>query len=87
MVCIPTPGHTVGHQSPEVRTDDREVVLTGDACYFGETLETGRLPIFANDFEVQRQSPELLLTMAAAGAHLVFGHDPTQIPDDTVVTL
>lgn len=87
VVCIPTPGHTAGHQSLRVRTDTREVVLTGDACYFRETLDTGRLPIFANDPEVQRQSLDRLRAMEAAGAHLVFGHDPAQILDDTVLSL
>jgi N-acyl homoserine lactone hydrolase len=33
VVCIPTYGHTPGHQSLKVRTDKGEVVLTGDACY------------------------------------------------------
>lgn len=87
VVCIPTPGHTAGHQSLRVRTDEREVVLTGDACYFREALDTGLLPLFANDPDAQRKSLEGLRAMEAAGAHLVFGHDPAQAPDDTVVAL
>lgn len=33
VVCIPTPGHTPGHQSLRVRIGADEVVMTGDACY------------------------------------------------------
>jgi len=87
VVCIPTPGHTAGHQSLRVRTDQRELLLTGDACYFGETFDTGLMPVFANDLERQSQSLELLRTMAAGGSHLIFGHDADQFPDDEVVAL
>jgi glyoxylase-like metal-dependent hydrolase (beta-lactamase superfamily II) len=87
VVCIPTPGHTAGHQSLRVRTEDAEVVLTGDACYFRESLETGRLPLFGFDPEQQHRSLDLLRSMEAAGSRLVFGHDPDQIADDAVCTL
>ncbi len=87
VTCLPTPGHTAGHQSLRVRTGDREVVLTGDACYFRETIETGRLPVFANDPEEQHRSLARLRALGSAGAHLVFGHDPEQFPDDKVRTL
>lgn len=84
VVCVPTPGHTAGHQSLRVRTDDGEVVLTGDACYFRETLETSRLPVFGNDRDTQLQSLDRLRAWEAAGARLVFGHDADQFPDDHV---
>ncbi len=87
VVCVPTPGHTAGHQSLRIRTDDREIVLTGDACYFREAFDTGRLPVFANDHEDQRRSLEHLRSMAAAGAELFFSHDVEQVPDDSVVDL
>ena len=85
VVCVPTPGHTAGHQSLRVRTAaGEEVVLTGDACYFRESLETGRLPIFANDADEQRRSLDRLRSLERAGARLLFGHDPDQVPDDEV---
>jgi N-acyl homoserine lactone hydrolase len=87
VVCIPTPGHTAGHQSLRVRTDEREILLSADACYFRETLETGRLPVLANDLGLQAKSLELVRQMAAGGTHVVFGHDPEQFPDEAVVTL
>ena len=51
VVCIPTYGHTPGHQSLKVRTETGEVVLTGDACYFCRTLRERRLPRFVYDRE------------------------------------
>jgi N-acyl homoserine lactone hydrolase len=84
VVCIPTPGHTAGHQSLRVRTPVREVVLTADACYFRETLATSRLPPFAHDHAEQLRSLATLRSFEAAGAHLVFGHEAAQIPDDAV---
>ena len=84
VVCVPTPGHTAGHQSLRVRTDEAEIVLTGDACYFRESLDTGRLPLFGFDPEQQHRSLDLLRSMEAAGAQLVFGHDPDQLADDAV---
>jgi glyoxylase-like metal-dependent hydrolase (beta-lactamase superfamily II) len=85
VVCIPTPGHTAGHQSLRVRTGGGEYVLTGDACYFRETLETGRLPVFGFDPEQQRDSLDVLRRLGASGATLLFGHDVEQVPDDQVV--
>jgi N-acyl homoserine lactone hydrolase len=34
VVCLPTHGHTPGHQSLKVRLDSGDVVLAADACYF-----------------------------------------------------
>jgi glyoxylase-like metal-dependent hydrolase (beta-lactamase superfamily II) len=82
VVCVPTPGHTAGHQSLRVRTADRELVLTGDACYFRRSLETSKLPLFGHDPAEQLRTFDVLRGLEAAGAHLVFGHDPTQWPDD-----
>ena len=87
VVCFPTPGHTAGHQSLRVRTADSEVVLTGDACYFRESLETGRLPVFGHDPDAQRRSLDVLRSMESAGSRLCFGHDPDQVPDDTPIVL
>lgn len=84
VTCLPTPGHTAGHQSLAVRTADREIVLTGDACYFRETIETSRLPPFGHDRGDQLRSLDRLRRLEASGAHLVFGHDQAQIPDDDV---
>ena len=87
VVCIPTPGHTAGHQSLRVRTSSREVVLTGDACYFRRSLEESLLPPFGHDHDEQLRSLDRLRALEAGGAHLVFGHEPAEWPDDAVRAL
>jgi glyoxylase-like metal-dependent hydrolase (beta-lactamase superfamily II) len=84
VVCVPTPGHTAGHQSLRVRTAEREVLLVGDACYFRRSLETSRLPLFGHDKDEQLRTFDRLRALEATGTHLVFGHDPDQWPDDQV---
>jgi hypothetical protein len=41
VVCLPTHGHTPGHQSLRVRLDSNDVVLAADACYFCQTCASG----------------------------------------------
>ena len=38
VICLPTYGHTPGHQSLRVRLGSGEIVLAADACYFCQTL-------------------------------------------------
>jgi glyoxylase-like metal-dependent hydrolase (beta-lactamase superfamily II) len=38
VVCLPTHGHTPGHQSLRLRLAHGEIVLAADACYFCQTL-------------------------------------------------
>ena len=75
VVCIPTYGHTPGHQSLKVRTAKGEVVLTGDACYFCRTLHERRLPRFVYDRAQMLASLDRLAALEQAGATLFFGHD------------
>lgn len=76
VTCVPTPGHTAGHQSLRVRVADREVVLAADCAYFDRTIDGGPLPPFGYDRDAQARSIERLRAMRAAGATLVPGHDP-----------
>lgn len=76
VVCVPTPGHTPGHQSLRVRTTTREVVLCGDCAYFERTLTGGALPPIGHDAEQQAASIERLRDLQRQGALLVPGHDP-----------
>jgi len=76
VVCLPTYGHTPGHQSLKVRTDKGEVVLTGDSCYFCRTLRERRLPRFVFDREAMLKSLDRLEALEKGGATLFFGHDP-----------
>lgn len=87
VVCVPTPGHTPGHQSLKVRLRDHEVVLCADCAYFTSTLDGGPLPPIGHDHVAQLASIERLRTMRAAGASLVPGHDPVTfaaLPDRMV---
>jgi N-acyl homoserine lactone hydrolase len=79
---LPTAGHTAGHQSLLVRTDDGgELLLCGDACYLRRSLQTLALPPHAFDRDAQLEVFERLRRLESAGARLLFGHDPEQWPD------
>jgi N-acyl homoserine lactone hydrolase len=76
VVCIPTYGHTPGHQSLRLQLESGEIVLAGDACYFCRTLREGRLPRYAFDREAMMESLDRLRALEARGARIFFGHDP-----------
>jgi N-acyl homoserine lactone hydrolase len=76
VVCLPTEGHTPGHQSLKIRLDSREVVLAADACYFCRTLTERRLPPRVHDREAMHRSLDRLAALQAGGATIFFGHDP-----------
>ncbi len=76
VVCIPTHGHTPGHQSLRVRLEGGDVVLAGDACYLRESLRELRLPQGAHDRDAMRASLLRLRELEARGARIFFGHDP-----------
>jgi N-acyl homoserine lactone hydrolase len=81
-VCIPTYGHTAGHQSLRVRLDSGEVVLTADSCYMRKALDEMLFPPFAHDYDAMRAVMERFRAMDRAGARLIFGHDSSQWRDD-----
>jgi glyoxylase-like metal-dependent hydrolase (beta-lactamase superfamily II) len=76
VTCLPTPGHTPGHQSLRVRLGTGDVVLAADACYLRRTLEEGILPAVVHDEDAMRASLRRLAALRDAGARLVYGHDP-----------
>jgi N-acyl homoserine lactone hydrolase len=76
VVCLPTFGHTPGHQSLRVRLDSGDVILTGDACYLRRTLETLHLPSVAHDRDAMLAALHRLRALRDAGARIVYGHDP-----------
>jgi glyoxylase-like metal-dependent hydrolase (beta-lactamase superfamily II) len=76
VVCLPTFGHTPGHQSLLVRLDGGDVVLAADACYFRETLDELRLPLVVHDPEAMLASLRRLRALAAVGTRIIYGHDP-----------
>jgi len=76
VVCLPTYGHTAGHQSLRLRLDSGEVVLAADACYFCRTLREQRLPQYVHDREAMLASLDRLGALEGQGARIFFGHDP-----------
>ena len=76
VVCLPTHGHTPGHQSLKLRCAGGDVVLAADACYFCRTLRERRLPRFVYDREQMLASLDRLAALEAGGARIFFGHDP-----------
>ena len=87
VVCVPSPGHTAGHQSLRVTTDAGVFVLTGDACDVREMLDTSRLGVLGYDLDQQRAGLETFRRMEAGGATLRFGHDAAQVPNDEIQNL
>ncbi len=76
VTCFPSHGHTPGHQSLRVRTAQGEFVLCGDACYLRESLERLALPGVVHDRDAALAALQRFQAMAAAGAHVMVGHDP-----------
>lgn len=72
---IPTPGHTLGHQSVLVRFDGRTVILAADAIVLRESLE-GVRGVW-RDSEAGAESVRRLVRRAETeNAELLVGHDP-----------
>jgi N-acyl homoserine lactone hydrolase len=76
VVCVPTWGHTPGHQSLRVRGERGEVVLAADACYLRRTLDDLHLPAVLHDREAMLRSLEALRALRDRGAQIFYGHDP-----------
>ncbi len=76
IVCVPTPGHTPGHHSLKVKTEQGEVVLAGDACYLRKSLEDSHLPSLVFSEEQMLKSFETLRMLEKRGAKIYYGHDP-----------
>jgi len=80
VTCIPTPGHTAGHQSLRVELASGPIVLTSDCVYFGAMLDEMRVPNFGHDTERQRASMRDLRRLRDEhGCRLLFGHDAAQL--------
>jgi glyoxylase-like metal-dependent hydrolase (beta-lactamase superfamily II) len=82
VVCIPSYGHTAGHQSLRVRLDSGEVVLTADSCYMRKALDEMIFPPFAHSYDAMRSVMARYRAMERAGARLIFGHDAGQWRDN-----
>ncbi|HPU51246.1 MAG TPA: N-acyl homoserine lactonase family protein [Burkholderiaceae bacterium] len=80
VMLLPTPGHTIGHQSLVVQVArDSRFVMTADACYSREHMERELLP------HVLWNGPQMLDSMRRlrslgeqSGTRVLYGHDPEQ---------
>ena len=77
VVCVPSFGHTPGHQSVRVRSAEGDHILVSDACYNSEVVESRRFPEFADQAAMNR-SLDGLLALRDPETVMVFGHDPGQ---------
>jgi len=76
VVCLPTHGHTPGHQSLRVKLPSGDVILAADACYLRRTLEELHLPGICSDPDTMLDSLRRLRALRDAGARIFYGHDP-----------
>ncbi len=79
LICVATPGHTVGHQALRVELDSGPVVLTGDCIYFERMLTEMLVPRIGHDPDQQRASMTRLAELRDGGCRLLYGHDRDQM--------
>jgi glyoxylase-like metal-dependent hydrolase (beta-lactamase superfamily II) len=72
VTLVPTPGHTVGHQSVVVEGDDRRILLTGDALVHAVQLVNPDVTYrFEADPVVAAETRRLLLSGRDAGTTVI----------------
>jgi glyoxylase-like metal-dependent hydrolase (beta-lactamase superfamily II) len=76
VVCVPTYGHTPGHQSLRITLGSGTVLLAADSCYLRRTLEQLHLPPVVFDPAAMRETLGRLRELQARGTRIFFGHDP-----------
>lgn len=77
VIVFPTPGHTPGHQSVLVRTNNgQNLILAQDACYTLENMFASIPPGLAVDIPDAMVNIYHLKAMTVLGAQLVPPHDP-----------
>jgi len=76
VVCVPTHGHTPGHQSLKLRGSSCEHLLCGDACYLRRNLDEMRAPTIACDRTELLASLARIRDLRARGVNILYGHDP-----------
>ena len=76
LVCLPTHGHTAGHQSLQILTGKEKMVLASDACQIKQILNDEFLQAPSFDQELQLESLKKLQKLQALGFVIVPGHEP-----------
>lgn len=77
LLYVPTPGHTHGHSSIILKTDDCDIIFAGDTSYDQEQLLRGELAGANIDFDKTKQTYSNLLGYAANKKTIYLpSHDP-----------
>mgnify|MGYP001026878690 CR=1 FL=1 len=84
VTCIPSYGHTPGHQSLRVRSEQGDHILVGDACYNCQVVETRAFPAYSDQAQMNR-SLDALLARRGPETVMVYGHDPDQWGEASVL--
>jgi glyoxylase-like metal-dependent hydrolase (beta-lactamase superfamily II) len=74
---IPTPGHTIGHQSVVVRWRDRNIVYAGDAAPLSENIERGNIAGMLYHGGLATNSIDVLKKIE--NPIFIYGHDNEQL--------
>ena len=77
---LPTPGHTIGHQSVIVKWKGRNVVYTGDAAPLAENIERRNITGMIYDASQGAESIDLLRRIETP--LYLFSHDNEQLDAD-----
>jgi N-acyl homoserine lactone hydrolase len=64
LLYIPTPGHTRGHSSVVFKTDDFDIIFSGDTSYNQEQVIKGELAGINVDYKKSRQTYKYLIDYA-----------------------
>lgn len=74
---VPTPGHTLGHQSVVVEQDDHLVLIAGDAAYNERAMLNGDVDGVAADHKAHRDTTSRLRELCTRRWVITqFAHDP-----------
>ncbi len=79
VTCIPSFGHTPGHQSLRVRSTSGDHILVGDACYNHEVAQARHYPVATDPRRTEmNRSLDELMARRSPETMMVYGHDPAQ---------
>ncbi|HEX4713138.1 N-acyl homoserine lactonase family protein [Phenylobacterium sp.] len=77
VTCIPSFGHTPGHQSLRVCSAQGDHILVSDACYNSQVVKSRNFPDYS-DHAAMNRSLDGLLALRGPRTVMIFGHDPDQ---------
>lgn len=84
VTCLPSFGHTPGHQSLRVRSAAGDHILVADACYNCEVVESRVFPA-QSDHAAMNRALDALMALREPKTITVFGHDPAQWGETAVL--